>query len=107
MENVHIVKFVSLSVRPNKALYHYLIKCFDEEKGRYVEYSYCSSNLFTWIRVNQYLRVKVGPPQDDLIFGLARFHALKVTPIPNDGGLTEEQMTTIGQFQQWLMFQDE
>ena len=109
MENVHIVKFVSLSVRPVSQGYRYLISCFDELSNQYVQYNYYSPSLVTWIRENQYLRIEVdGKRYESEMNGPTRWHASAITVVSHEeGDLSEEQRRTISKFQQWLMFENE
>ena len=103
MENVHIVKFNTLSVRPVSQGYIYLVNCFNEELNRHVQYNFFSPTLVTWIRENQYLKIQV-----DGVIGSSRWHALAITPLPNTTDqLTDEQRKQIEKFQHWIMFQEE
>ena len=108
MENVHIVKFLSLSVRPIAHGYRYLVSGFDDHTNGYVQYNYYSPVLVTWIRENQYLKIEVeGSRYVSKRGGFPRWNAHTIAPLSNEEGeLTEEQQRTIEKFQQWLMFEN-
>jgi hypothetical protein len=114
MENVHIVKFIALSVRPinthgSAQGYQYFITCLDTETNRKRQYRYFSSKLFAWLRADLYLKIKVGQTEYESIVmgGPVIWNALEITPIPDGSVLTEERMEKIVEFQKWLMFEDE